>query len=96
MLDSRCEMDAFNVATCSQERDEFFPIVSHELRTPLTSVIAFADIMSRNRDDNLTGIQLEQLDIIRRNGQYLNDLVEGMLDISRLNTDMMRLELSEF
>ena len=64
--------------------------------TPLTSVIAFADIMSRNRDDNLTGIQLEQLDIIRRNGQCLNDLVEGMLDISRLNTDMMRLELSEF
>ena len=64
--------------------------------TPLTSVIAFADIMSRNRDDKLNGIQHEQLEIIRRNGQYLKDLVEDMLDTSRLNTDMMRLELSEF
>jgi PAS domain S-box-containing protein len=96
--EARRDLDAHNqqLLALSEQREEFFSTVSHELRTPLTSVMAFADILSRDRDGTLTNSQLEQLDVIKRNSRNLNDLVEDMLDFSRLSTDQLRLEKSEF
>jgi PAS domain S-box-containing protein len=96
--ESRRELDAQNqqLLHLNEQREEFFSTVSHELRTPLTSVMAFADILSRDRDGTLTNLQLEHLDVIKRNGRNLNELVEDMLDFSRLSTDKLKLEKSEF
>jgi PAS domain S-box-containing protein len=92
---ARADLDAQNqqLQELSEQRDNFFSTVSHELRTPLTAVTAFADILSRNRDKNLSDGQLDQLDVIRRNGRSLINLVEDMLDLSRVNSSSLRLEI---
>ncbi|MBN4064760.1 PAS domain S-box protein [Dehalococcoides mccartyi] len=91
---ARAELDAQNqqLQEISEQREEFFSTVSHELRTPLTAVTAFSDILSRNRDGNLTDGQLNQLDIIRRNSRSLIKLVEDMLDMSLVNSRLHRID----
>ena len=92
------DLDAQNqqLVHLNEQREEFFSTVSHELRTPLTAVMAFADILTRNRDGTLSNLQLEHLDVIKRNSKNLNALVEDMLDFSRLSTDRLKLDKSEF
>jgi PAS domain S-box-containing protein len=96
--DARRDLDAQNqqLLELNKQREEFFSTVSHELRTPLTSVMAFADILSRDRDGTLSNLQKEHLDVIKRNGRNLNELVEDMLDFSRMSTDQLKLNKSEF
>jgi len=96
--EARRDLDARNrqLLELNEQRQEFFSTVSHELRTPLTAVIAFADILARDRDGTLTGLQKEHIDVIKRNSRNLNDLVEDMLDFSRMSTDKLKLEKSTF
>ena len=92
------DLDAQNqqLLELNEQREEFFSTVSHELRTPLTAVMAFADILTRNRDGTLSNLQLEHLDVIKRNSKNLNALVEDMLDFSQLTTDRLKLDKNEF
>ena len=96
--EARRDLDAQNkqLLELNDQREEFFSTVSHELRTPLTSVMAFADILSRDRDNTLTDTQKDHLDVIKRNSRNLNELVEDMLDFSRMTNDHLKLEKSEF
>jgi PAS domain S-box-containing protein len=91
---ARAELDAQNhqLQEINKQREEFFSSVSHELRTPLTAVTAFSDILSRNRDGNLSGTQLDQLEVIKRNSRSLISLVEDMLDMSRLSSKSLRID----
>jgi PAS domain S-box-containing protein len=96
--EARRDLDAQNqqLLQLNEQREEFFSTVSHELRTPLTSVMAFADILSRDRGGTLTNLQLEHLDVIKRNSRNLNALVEDMLDFSSMSSDQLRLDKTEF
>ncbi|MDG0866614.1 PAS domain S-box protein [Candidatus Lucifugimonas marina] len=91
---ARAELDAKNqqLLEIDKQREEFFSSVSHELRTPLTAVTAFSDILSRNRDGNLSSTQIDQLEVIKRNSRSLIILVEDMLDMSRVNSRSLRIE----
>ncbi|NQW21030.1 MAG: PAS domain S-box protein [Chloroflexi bacterium] len=96
--EARRDLDAQNkqLLELNEQREEFFSIVSHELRTPLTAIMAFADILGRDRDGALANIQKEHIDVIKRNSKNLNGLIEDMLDFSRMSTDQLKLEKSEF
>ena len=91
----RLDVENRELAEIARQREEFFTSVSHELRTPLTAIMSFADILSRDRQGTLTGLQLEHLDVIKRNSRSLNELVEDMLDFSRLGTDRLKLDRSD-
>ncbi|MEO9274950.1 ATP-binding protein [Marinomonas sp. 5E14-1] len=56
--------------------------ISHELRTPLQSIIGYAQLLSE-KENTPSGHQ-NGLDIIQRSGVYLADLIEGLLDISKI------------
>ncbi len=56
----------------NEARRQFLSNVSHELRTPLTSVLAFSDVLGRNKGNNLTERELSQIDVIKRGGRRLN------------------------
>ena len=63
--------------------------ISHELRTPLQSIIGYAQLLS---DKNEMPPQHQHgLDIIQRSGQYLADLIEGLLDISKIEAGRLDL-----
>lgn len=56
--------------------------ISHELRTPLQSISGYAQLLSQS--ENTLPHQQKGLNIIRRNSDYLADLIEGLLDISKI------------
>ncbi len=74
--------------SASRAKDEFLSQMSHELRTPLNSVIGFADLMRR---DKLTADQHESIDRILKAGHLLLDLINEILDISRITSGRLSL-----
>ncbi|MBB1488980.1 ATP-binding protein [Oceanospirillum sediminis] len=63
--------------------------ISHELRTPLQSILGYAQLLN-DKPDTPQGHK-NGLDIIQRSGQYLTDLIEGLLDISRIEAGRLDL-----
>ena len=70
----------------NQIKSQIITTVSHELKTPLTSMAAFIDILSKNRPGNLVQRQLDQLEVLRRNGSHLHLLINDLLDHSRVES----------
>ncbi len=77
----------------SRAKSDFLTHVSHELRTPLNSVIGFSNVLLR-RSDAASGAQdLVYLERIRDNGTHLLNLIDDLLDLSRIEAGKQRLEL---
>jgi PAS domain S-box-containing protein len=75
----------------SRIKDEFLATLSHELRTPLNAVLGWANILRRG---NLQGEQLRQgLDTIERNARVQAQLIEDLLDLSRIISGKVRLDM---
>ncbi len=76
-------------------KSEFLANVSHELRTPLNSIIGFSNVLQKNKKENLLPKQLDQLEKINRNGINLLDLINNILDLSKIESGRMEVELRE-
>jgi len=76
-------------------KSEFLANVSHELRTPLNSIIGFSNILQKNKKGNLEQKQLDQLEKINRNGMGLLELINNILDLSKIESGKMDLEIRE-
>ena len=68
----------------NEQRTDFLSTVSHELKTPLTSLVAFADILSKNIDKNLSDRQVQHIDVMRRSARRLDVLINDLVDVSQL------------
>ncbi|KAA0875144.1 sensor histidine kinase [Nitrincola tapanii] len=75
-------------------KDEFVAMVSHELRTPLTSIRAFAEILRDTPDLPATKRQ-HFLEVIVRESERLSRLIEEILDLARLESGRMTLNLQK-
>jgi len=76
-------------------RDEFLAVASHELRTPLTSLKLRAESMRRSRDRMTPEKMQNNLDQLIRQVQRLDQLVDRLLDVSRLTTRRLSLKQEE-
>ena len=74
-------------------KTEFVSTVSHELRTPLTSIKGYTDLMLMGATGPVGEAQLRYLKVIKNNADRLQELVNDLLDISRLETGKTRLDL---
>jgi signal transduction histidine kinase len=72
-------------------KDEFLATLSHELRTPLNAVLGWAVTLRTTRIDAAT--QARALEAIERNARSQGQLIEDLLDISRIVTGKLRLDL---
>ena len=82
-------------------RDEFLSVASHELKTPMTSLKLQTQMLRRKMDkeQNIANLKEKIYDVmavIDKQVNGLNRLVEDMLDISRLKTGKLNIEVSEF
>jgi len=82
------ERDEANRA--NRAKSEFLSRMSHELRTPLNAVLGFAQILLL---DDLTADQRENVAFIRSAGEHLLDLINDVLDISRIEAGALKLSL---
>ncbi|HEX8557548.1 MAG TPA: ATP-binding protein [Pyrinomonadaceae bacterium] len=71
-------------------KDEFLATVSHELRTPLTAITGWAHMLEKGAHDE--GTLRHALAVIRRNAEQQRQIVEDILDVSRIVTGKLRLE----
>ncbi|GMU46935.1 MAG: hypothetical protein AMXMBFR26_17170 [Porticoccaceae bacterium] len=67
--------------------------ISHELRSPLNAVLGYAQLLER--DDAVPASNRTAIGVIRRSGEYLADLIEGLLDISRIEAGRLELYSGE-
>jgi signal transduction histidine kinase/CheY-like chemotaxis protein len=74
-----------------QLKSEFLAMVSHELRTPLTAIIGYSRLLSRQVHGPLSDKQLEHQEAIFRSAQRLSDLINDLLDVSRLEAGRVEL-----
>jgi len=74
-------------------KTRFLANMSHELRTPLNSVIGFANILKKNKHNRFQDQELVYLDRICRNGTHLLNLINDILDLSKVEAGKMQLDL---
>src|SRR4051794_30620985 len=75
----------------ARARDEFLAVVSHELRTPLNAILGWARLMRVAKDDPETAEQ--GLETIERNARAQARLIEDLVDVSRIVSGKLRLEV---
>jgi len=73
-------------------KSEFLAMVSHELRTPLTAIVGYSRLLVRQVHGPLTPKQLEHQEAIFRSAQRLTELINDLLDVSRLEAARVELD----
>ncbi|MBI4236953.1 MAG: GAF domain-containing protein [Deltaproteobacteria bacterium] len=74
-------------------KGEFLATMSHELRTPLTAIIGFSELLLEGAMGPLTEEQLDSLREVRNNGANLLELINNILDLSRMESGRMTLTI---
>jgi len=77
----------------NRAKSQFLATMSHELRTPLNGVLGMAQALT---SDGLTSLQRERVSVIRRSSESLLAVLNDLLDLSKIETSSLELELVEF
>ena len=86
------EVKTDQLEIASQHKSEFLASMSHELRTPLNAVIGFSDVLLERMFGELNERQDEYLRDIRSSGHHLLELINEILDLSKVEAGRMDLE----
>ncbi|MHC4388597.1 MAG: ATP-binding protein, partial [Planctomycetota bacterium] len=82
--------------SANRAKSQFLANMSHEIRTPLNAIIGISGILSKYGAKNLTPKQLEGLEIVYRSSQRLLLLINGILDLSKIESGKMEIKLKSF
>jgi signal transduction histidine kinase len=80
----------------SRAKSQFLANMSHEIRTPLNAIIGISKVLSRYNTKNLAPKQLEGLEMVYRSSQRLLLLINGILDLSKIESGKMEVKLRSF
>ena len=80
----------------SQFKTEFMATMSHELRTPLNAIIGFADLLLEGDYGTLNNEQKEFIEDIRSSAHHQYDMIKQILDISKIESGQMVLNIQKF
>ncbi len=78
--------------SANQAKTRYVAGMSHELRTPLNSILGYSQILLKN--ETLSSRTIETVSIIQQSGEHLVSLIDGLLDLARIEAGRMQLELA--
>lgn len=87
--EERLIADAKYAEDANQAKTEFISQVAHDIRTPMNSILGFLEIAQANLEDPEK--VKHSLEMIRLSGEFLKDLVDDVLDISRMEKGVMKI-----
>lgn len=100
-LELRMQRDKLTVLNealeqANQARSQFLSTMSHELRTPLTSIIGFSQILQDDMEKGVGNPRYKKnLERIQRNGRHLLDMINDVLDLSKIDAGRMEINSSD-
>jgi len=77
----------------NQAKSEFLSSMSHELRTPMNAILGFSQLLESDSENRLTPEQLSFVEEILKAGHHLLDLINEVLDLSRIEAGKMTLSM---
>ncbi len=80
----------------SQRKDDFIAMVSHELKTPLTAISGYSQILQRKAKLDADDYTSDKLDKLFSQLKKMNTLINGFLDVSRLDSGKIHLQQQHF
>ena len=83
-----------NAEAANLAKSEFLANMSHELRTPLNHIIGFSEMLVDKRCGDLSDRQVRYLDNVLMSGRHLLELVNDILDLSKVEAGKLKLELT--
>ena len=90
------EMQKKQLSEASRLKTNFLSNMSHELRTPLNSVIALSGVLNRRLANQIPEEEYSYIEVIERNGKLLLELINDVLDISRIESGREEIEITKF
>ena len=75
----------------NQAKSRYITAISHELRTPLNSILGYAQILAA--DEDVPPNRRQAVSVIRKSGDHLLSVIEGTLDISRIESGKLTLDV---
>ena len=93
LSEERLRLASLTADAASRAKSDLLAGMSHELRTPLTAIIGYAEILSNEYFGTVNERQKQQLDIILQASRHLLDLINDILDISKIESGKTELEI---
>ena len=93
-LEERVAERTSELAAANRAKSIFLANMSHELRTPLNAILGFTQLLTR--EPNLTANQRQNLKTINRSGEHLLALINGVLDMSKIEAGRVEVQPEEF
>jgi signal transduction histidine kinase/CheY-like chemotaxis protein len=91
--DAKLQQAKESAEAASKAKSRYVVGLSHELRTPLNAVVGYAQILER--DPAIPSRRLDAIRVVRRNAEYLSGLIDGLLDISKIEAGRFDLNRNE-
>ncbi len=92
-LNRQLEKEKARAESSNQAKSQFLANMSHEIRTPMNGIIGFTDLLIRQGDATSPAEREDYLHCIQTSGKHLLSLINDILDLSKIETGKIELEL---